>query len=190
MPPKPFNPPRPRQSTSTTTSASKPRGRPKGTTTTTTSAQKSASKAKKDPKRTSTSARFSALPSLSPETRRELEGTQDDEEMILSSSEPEPEDDPFALPAEDEEEEEEEEEEEDRKQHIPEDLLNVILHQFFKEEGTRLHKDASVAVGRYMEVFVREGIARACWAGNKGGNGGGLEVEDLEKLAPQLILDF
>ena len=80
----------------------------------------------------------------------------------------------------------------ERKERIPEDLLNVLLHQFFKEEGTRMHKDANKAVGRYMETFVREALARAAWTREDAGapGGGALEVEDLEKLAPQLILDF
>lgn len=83
---------------------------------------------------------------------------------------------------------------------IPTDLVNVLLHGFFKSEDTRLTKGANEAVGRYIETFVREGVARAEWARGNGGdegemevrNGGGgyLEVEDLERLAPQLVLDF
>lgn len=83
-----------------------------------------------------------------------------------------------------------EEGEETRNEKIPDDLLSVILHQFFKEEGTRMHRDSTSAVARYMEVFVREGIARAVWGRGDEGTGGTLEVEDLEKLAPQLVLDF
>lgn len=48
-----------------------------------------------------------------------------------------------------------------------------------------------------METFVREAIARAAFerrqaagAQAAGGVGDFLEVEDLEKLAPQLVLDF
>jgi centromere protein X len=80
--------------------------------------------------------------------------------------------------------------EDERKEHIPEDLLNILIHQFFKQEGTRMSKDANTAVGRYMETFVREALARAAWAREEGGGGGDLEVEDLERLAPQLVLDF
>lgn len=77
--------------------------------------------------------------------------------------------------------------------------MTRLLHENFKEEGTRLSKDASAAVGRYMETFVREALARAAFArievdersGRGAGAGDGfLEVEDLEKLAPQLLLDF
>lgn len=88
---------------------------------------------------------------------------------------------------------------------IPLDLINVLLHSFFKQPNTRLAKDANAAVGMYIETFVREGLARADWArvngwegeleglaGGTGGEGGGgyLEVEDLERGAPQLVLDF
>ena len=80
----------------------------------------------------------------------------------------------------------------ERKEHIPDDLLAVVLSRFFRERGgggTRMSRDAVRAVGRYMDTFVREGVARGAWAGEERGNGV-LEVEDLERLAPQLLLDF
>ncbi|KAH7342663.1 CENP-S associating centromere protein X-domain-containing protein [Rhexocercosporidium sp. MPI-PUGE-AT-0058] len=91
---------------------------------------------------------------------------------------------------------------------IPPDLINVIIHGFFNQDNTRMSRDANAAVGRYIETFVREGLNRADWAkrhgweegglessGVAGGSGMGdggayLEVEDLERLAPQLLLDF
>ncbi|KAL5328915.1 hypothetical protein ACEPPN_002424 [Leptodophora sp. 'Broadleaf-Isolate-01'] len=89
---------------------------------------------------------------------------------------------------------------------IPPDLINVIMHGFFNQENTRMSKDANAAVGRYIETFVREGLNRADWAKRHGWEEGGLdsdvggggigdggaylEVEDLERLAPQLLLDF
>ncbi len=85
----------------------------------------------------------------------------------------------------------------ERGEHIPAELLTVLLHSFFKKEGTRIGKEANRAVGMYMETFVREALARAAWIREEGNNvegmgdgGGFLEVEDLEKLAPQLLLDF
>lgn len=94
-----------------------------------------------------------------------------------------------------------------RQTSIPPDLINVLLHGFFQHDNTRMSKDANAAVGRYIETFVREGLTRAdYWKkhgweegglnGNfeggevGGGDGAYLEVEDLERLAPQLILDF
>lgn len=44
---------------------------------------------------------------------------------------------------------------------IPADLLTRVLHEFFAKEGTRISRDANAAVGKYMDVFVREAIARA-----------------------------
>ena len=52
-----------------------------------------------------------------------------------------------------------EEEEEERKS-IPPQLLTRLLHEFFERDGTRITKDANEAVARYMDVFVREAIAR------------------------------
>lgn len=69
---------------------------------------------------------------------------------------------------------------------IPRDLLTRILHEFFTKDSTRISRDANAAVGKYMDIFVREAIARA--AVEK--NAGFLEVEDLEKVAPQLLLDL
>ncbi|KAI9862651.1 MAG: hypothetical protein M1824_001201 [Vezdaea acicularis] len=72
---------------------------------------------------------------------------------------------------------------------IPQKLLTRLLHESFLDANTRVSKDASAAVGKYMETFVREAIARAVIEKKEGGDGF-LEVEDLEKIAPQLLLDF
>ncbi|KAL8901614.1 MAG: hypothetical protein Q9207_005110 [Kuettlingeria erythrocarpa] len=81
---------------------------------------------------------------------------------------------------------------------IPPKLLTRLLHHHLEEkEGgiTRIGKDANALVGTYMETFVREAIARAAFERSLADEGAGmgdgfLEVEDLEKLAPQLLLDF
>ena len=54
----------------------------------------------------------------------------------------------------------EDDEEEDREK-IPGELLTRILHEFFEREGTRVTRDANAAVVRYVDIFVREAIARA-----------------------------
>ncbi|KAK3304713.1 CENP-S associating centromere protein X-domain-containing protein [Chaetomium strumarium] len=79
-----------------------------------------------------------------------------------------------------------EEEGEDDRERIPPELLTRILYEFFEREGTRITKDANSAVARYVDVFVREAIARAAVERE----GGFLEVEDLEKIAPQLLMDL
>lgn len=44
---------------------------------------------------------------------------------------------------------------------IPPELLTRILHEFFEKDGTRITKDANNAVAKYMDIFVKEAIARA-----------------------------
>ncbi|KAE8144423.1 CENP-S associating centromere protein X-domain-containing protein [Aspergillus avenaceus] len=74
---------------------------------------------------------------------------------------------------------------------IPGKLLTKLVHQHFKGEKSKIAKDANEAVAKYVDVFVREAIARAAFERAEGGIGDGfLEVEDLEKMAPQLVLDF
>lgn len=43
---------------------------------------------------------------------------------------------------------------------IPKELLTRLLHEFFAKDATRMSKDANAAVGKYMDIFVREAIAR------------------------------
>lgn len=51
---------------------------------------------------------------------------------------------------------------------IPKDLLTRILHEFFTKDSTRISRDANAAVGKYMDIFVREAIARAAVEKNAG----------------------
>ncbi|KAJ5205007.1 Histone-fold [Penicillium cinerascens] len=81
---------------------------------------------------------------------------------------------------------------------IPPKLLTRLLHHHFQNEKTKVAKDANEVVAKYVDVFVREAIARAAYErAETDGAGGGrsigdgfLEVEDLEKMAPQLTMDF
>jgi solute carrier family 25 (adenine nucleotide translocator) protein 4/5/6/31 len=77
-------------------------------------------------------------------------------------------------------------EEEEPDKTIPPDLLTRLLHEFFAKDATRISRDANAAAGKYFDVFVREAIARAAVEKNVGF----LEVEDLEKISPQLLLDL
>ncbi|GKT47225.1 uncharacterized protein ColSpa_07406 [Colletotrichum spaethianum] len=68
---------------------------------------------------------------------------------------------------EDEEDAEEAAEEDDEQEDadapentIPPELLTRLLHEFFEKDDTRLSKDANAAAGKYMDIFVREAIAR------------------------------
>ncbi|KAH7044511.1 CENP-S associating centromere protein X-domain-containing protein [Macrophomina phaseolina] len=79
---------------------------------------------------------------------------------------------------------------------IPPKLLNRLLHEGFEDEDMRIGKEAMAVASKYVETFVREALARAMYEREEadreqGGAGDGfLQVEDLEKLAPQLLLDF
>ncbi|KAL8816425.1 MAG: hypothetical protein Q9223_004565 [Gallowayella weberi] len=79
----------------------------------------------------------------------------------------------------------------------PKLITRILYHNLEKEggEGTKIGKEANTLVGKYLDTFVREAIARAAFergqADEAAGSGDGfLEVEDLEKLVPQLLLDF
>lgn len=82
---------------------------------------------------------------------------------------------------------------------IPPKLLTTLLHHHFQNGKTKMAKDANAVVAKYVDVFVREALARAAYERGEGAGAGGtadavgdgwLEVEDLEKMAPQLVLDF
>jgi len=87
---------------------------------------------------------------------------------------------------------------------IPPKLLTRLLFESFEDKEMKIGREAMQVVGKYMETFVREALARAVFereeggAAAAGGGGGGvgvvgdgwLQVEDLEKLAPGLVLDF
>lgn len=46
---------------------------------------------------------------------------------------------------------------------IPPKLLTKLLHHHFQSEKTKVAKDANAAVAKYVDVFVREAIARAAY---------------------------
>jgi len=82
---------------------------------------------------------------------------------------------------------------------IPEQLMHKMLHHHFqKPEKTKISTDARELVTKYLEVFVREAIMRSAYERQEkdghedgaGAGGGFLEVEDLERAAVQLCLDF
>lgn len=85
---------------------------------------------------------------------------------------------------------------------IPIPLLHRLMHHSFKtSQDTKLSTDARACVGKYIEVFIREGIARCAFEVSEKAHEGGsdsalghddgwLEVEDLERVGGQLVLDF
>jgi hypothetical protein len=78
---------------------------------------------------------------------------------------------------------------------IPVPLLARLLHQNFEDKNTQIQKGALNLFSTYMSIFVREAIQRAKDERDRAAAGGGrsdalLQVEDLERLTPQLVLDF
>lgn len=80
---------------------------------------------------------------------------------------------------------------------IPEKLVHKLLQYHLRDsEGIRISKDGREMVTKYIDTFLREAIMRSTFERREvekasGGAGTGfLEVEDLEKAAVQLCLDF
>ena len=82
---------------------------------------------------------------------------------------------------------------------IPQPLLVRLLHEHFADKATKIDKNAIQVLQKYFEVFIRETIARAALRKSQDAEGNGdidgmdvswLELEDLEKVAGGMILDF
>lgn len=74
-------------------------------------------------------------------------------------------------------------------------LLLRLLQQNFENERTQVQRGALELFEEYISLFVREAIARARdkrdqAAGRDDRPNTWLQVDDLEKLTPQLVLDF
>ncbi|KIW11285.1 hypothetical protein PV08_10585 [Exophiala spinifera] len=79
-------------------------------------------------------------------------------------------------------------------------LVHRIMQSHFNQpEKTKLSEDARILVGKYIEIFVKEGIRRcvdekqerekSSGAGARV-DSGWMELEDLERVATQLCMDF
>lgn len=81
---------------------------------------------------------------------------------------------------------------------IPCPLLTRILYEGFEDKSMKINKEAMSVVELYTRVFVKEAVARSRQmtkdhsqrTSNGTFDGNWLQVEDLEKIAPQLMLDF
>lgn len=84
---------------------------------------------------------------------------------------------------------------------LPSALLTRLLHESFDDKSTKVGKDANALTARYLDLFVREAVARATEVakerkemreagGQKVDDGVWLDVQDLEEVAPGLVLDF
>jgi hypothetical protein len=81
---------------------------------------------------------------------------------------------------------------------VPQALLVRLLHEAFEDKATRIDKHAIQVLQKYIEIFVRETMERAklgkeeaCERGEIGDmDKNWLDLEDLEKVAPAMLLDF
>jgi centromere protein X len=150
------------------------RGRPAGSST-----RASKSKTKISRAQASTSSRAVATSSRAQQSEMDIDPFADSQpEQEDSTVEGRPEE--VAM-----EDDGDEDDEDEPKNTIPPELLTRLLHTFFEKDGTRISKNANEAVAKYMDIFVREAIARAAVEKESGF----LEVQDLEKVAPQLLFD-
>jgi hypothetical protein len=78
----------------------------------------------------------------------------------------------------------------------PTKLVNRIMQESFANPNTRINADALAVVAEYLRLYTREAIWRAGQEREKNGTVAGmltrgvLEVEDLERIAGPLNLDF
>ena len=84
---------------------------------------------------------------------------------------------------------------------LPSALITRLLHESFEDKSIKIGKDANALTARYLDLFVREAVARATEVAKErkemrqaGGqnvdDGLWLYVQDLEEVAPGLVLDF
>jgi hypothetical protein len=82
---------------------------------------------------------------------------------------------------------------------VPRALLARLLLENFDDENMQIQTGAMKLVGKYIDIFVTEAFLRSKDERRTAAKGGGgiegisdgfLQVEDLERLAPQLVLDF
>ncbi|PGH31061.1 hypothetical protein GX50_06169 [[Emmonsia] crescens] len=209
----PFDPPRPRTAggiTKPSSASTKSKPKPKSTTRTTTQKSSSSSTSRRKPpaarnNNNDDDIRISRTPSLTPSDRAPsspLVAQSSDDESRSPSGEP----DYILAEITEAAPVDPREELESSTPLIPSKLLTTLLHRHFEDDKTKIAKDAGRAVAKYVDIFVREALARAAYertegqsskSGSRDARGRArakvdsyLEVEDLEKLAPQMVLDF
>lgn len=180
----PFKPPRPRASgspgegpsTSKPTAAAKPSTKGKKNQTAAASSSSAKPKQKRKSTGTSTSTRKNTPPPAASPSPSSASGSESDDSsrnrQRVPSEEPdyilaeiihgnEREDVTTSEPA------------------IPAKLLTRLLYHNFQNEKTKVAKDANEVVAKYVDVFVREALARAAYERGEGrGAGGGGPIGD------------
>ena len=69
------------------------------------------------------------------------------------------------------------------------ETVQKLLNLFFKDDKTKINQDALKLLAELLKLFVQEGIGRAAiQARNESAEK--VDLEHLEKILPQLLLDF
>ena len=66
---------------------------------------------------------------------------------------------------------------------IPEKLLNALLHHHFENKKTRIGPEATELMGKYVDTFIREALARAVYEKEQAEGGQGRAGDFLEVRA-------
>ncbi|XP_026523124.1 centromere protein X [Notechis scutatus] len=69
------------------------------------------------------------------------------------------------------------------------ETVNKLLQLHFKDDKTRASGDAVLLMAEMLKIFVREAAARAARQAQTE-DVTRVEVEHMEKILPQLLLDF
>ena len=72
---------------------------------------------------------------------------------------------------------------------LKEETLKLFISKCFKEEKTKISSDAVVVLTKLMDMFIKEAIERATQQAEVE-SVDEVDIEHLEKILPQLMLDF
>ncbi|KAJ8366603.1 hypothetical protein AAFF_G00348580 [Aldrovandia affinis] len=69
------------------------------------------------------------------------------------------------------------------------ETVGKLLSMFFKDEKTRVGGDAVILMTEMLTIFVREAARRAAKQAHTE-HSDAVDIENFEKILPQLLLDF
>lgn len=72
---------------------------------------------------------------------------------------------------------------------VPQELVSKLLHLHFEDDKTKVSGDALLLVAELLKVFVVEATVRSIRQA-QAEDLPCVDVEQLEKVLPQLLLDF
>ena len=72
---------------------------------------------------------------------------------------------------------------------LKEETIKSFLLKHFKEDKTRVSSDVVLMMKLLIEIFVEEALQRANRQAELESSGN-IDIEHLEKILPQLLLDF